>query len=118
MPTRSPNWIDFKNVRQSVSLEALLSRYGVQMHPSGRTTLRGQCPLPSHDPTKKAPSFIVNTGKNIWACHSQSCAQGRGGKIGGNTLDFVAAMEGCAIVEAGRRIMALSATCPPPANPQ
>ena len=93
MPTRSPNWIDFRNARQSVSLEALLSRYGVQMHPSGRNTLRGQCPLPSHDPTKKTPSFIVNTTKNVWSCHSQSCAKGRGGKIGGNALDFVAAME-------------------------
>lgn len=117
MPPRSPNWIDFKSARQSVSLESLLSRYGVQMHPAGKHTLRGCCPLPTHDPAKKAPSFIVNTAKNVWSCHSMSCAKDRGGKIGGNALDFVAAMEQCSIVEAGRRMIALSATLPPPTKP-
>ena len=117
MPSRSPNWIDLKSVRQSISLETLLSHYNIDLRRIGSNVLRGRCPLPSHDPQKKAASFIVNLTKNVWSCHSQGCASERGGKIGGNALDFVAAMERCSILEAGKKIQEWATTMPsrPPA---
>jgi DNA primase len=42
--------------------------------------------------------------KNAWACHSASCVTARGGRLGGNVLDFVAAMEGCPIREAALKL--------------
>jgi hypothetical protein len=45
-------------------------------------------------------SFSIDTVRNIWACHSQSCIAKRGGSIGGNILDFVAVMERSTIRDA------------------
>jgi len=39
--------------------------------------LRGRCPLPQHSSRESSESFIVNTGKNVWICHSQSCVAAR-----------------------------------------
>jgi DNA primase len=103
MDSRPGNWVDLKALKQSLSLEAILGRYGVELRRVGRT-LRGRCPLPTHDPHKIAQSFMVNTVKNVWACHSGSCQAGRNGKVGGNALDFVMLMENCSIAEAGRRL--------------
>ena len=36
----------------------------------------------------------------LGACHSTSCVVGRGGRVGGNVLDFVAYMESCSVREA------------------
>ncbi len=110
MPQHSPNWIDLKAVKQAVSIETALSRYNVTLRRIGSNVLRGPCPLPAHDPQKKGISFIANLVKNVWSCHSQSCAAGRAGKIGGNVLDFVAAMEGCSILEAAKKIQGWGAT--------
>jgi DNA primase len=38
-----------------------------------------------------------------WACQSQSCAKSRG-RVGGNVLDFVAAMEQCSVREAAIKL--------------
>jgi len=47
------NWIDFRTICQTVTMESVLRRYGV------------------HSP--KVPySLIVDTSKNVWACHSDS----------------------------------------------
>jgi len=46
----------------------------------------------------------VNTEKNAWACHSESCVAQRGGRIGGNVLDFIAWMERCSIRDAAVRL--------------
>src|ERR1035438_467360 len=98
------NWIDFRAIRQTVTMESLLHHYGVQVRRTDPQTLRGKCPLPEH--TSKAPySFIVDTTKNVWACHSDSCVAARDGRKGGNTLDFVTAMEKCSLREAGLKIM-------------
>ena len=106
----SPNWIDLKAVKQSVSIETALSRYNVTLRRIGSNVLRGPCPLPTHDPKKKGISFIANLVKNAWSCHSQSCAAGREGRIGGNVIDFVATMEGCSILEASKKIQGWGAT--------
>jgi DNA primase len=98
------DWVDFKAVKQTVSLEMAVACYGVMLRRVNRCYLRGRCPLPSHRSKRSNQTFIVNTDKNAWACHSDSCAGARGGRIGGNVLDFVAAMEKCSIRHAALRL--------------
>jgi DNA primase len=85
-------------------MEMVLANYGIHLHRLDDAYLRGRCPLPSHTSKGSRESFIVNTKKNAWACHSASCVAARGGRLGGNVLDFVAAMEGCAIREAAVKL--------------
>src|SRR5579871_1317694 len=86
----SDTFVDFKEIKQRVSIEDVLGRYGVQLRRVNQNSLRGRCPLPTHSSAKSAESFSAHTGKNIWACQSASCAEARQGKKGGNILDFVA----------------------------
>jgi DNA primase len=98
------SWVDFKTVKNVVSVEMVLAHYGVMLHRIDRCYLRGRCPLPSHASKSSRQSFIVNTEKNAWACHSDSCVAARGGRIGGNVLDFVACMESSSIRDAALRL--------------
>jgi DNA primase len=102
MPKAS-NWIDFRAVRQNVTMDAILERYGIHLRRISPEVLRGKCPLPSHS-SKSPYSFIVQTKKHVWSCHSSSCSAARNGRIGGNVLDFVAAMENCSIRDAAVKI--------------
>jgi DNA primase len=85
-------------------MEMALASYGIQLHRLDRDYLRGRCPLPVHSSKSSRQSFIVNTGKNAWACHSDSCVAARGGRIGGNVLDFISAMENCPVREAAQKL--------------
>ena len=98
------DWVDFRAVKASISMEMTLAHYGVMLHRLDRCYLRGRCPLPTHASKSSRQSFIVNTEKNAWACHSDSCAAARGGCVGGNVLDFVAFMESCSIRDAALRL--------------
>jgi DNA primase len=98
------NWVDFKAVKAAVSMEMVLARYGVKVRRSNQFYVRGPCPLPTHKTGDSNQSFGVNTSKNAWACQSQSCVAGRGGKKGGNVLDFVALMESCTIRDAALKL--------------
>jgi hypothetical protein len=112
------NWIDFRAIRQTVTMESLLEHYRVPVRRTDPRTLRGKCPLPGHT-SKDAYSFIVDTAKNVWACHSDSCVAARDGRRGGNTLDFVTAMENCSLREAALKITSWfdgAASPPPPAQ--
>jgi len=97
-------WVDFKALKQTVSMEMAVACYGVMLRRVNGSYLRGRCPLPTHRSKSSHQTFIVNTDKNAWACHSNSCAGARGGRIGGNVLDFVAAMENCSIRQAALRL--------------
>ncbi len=97
-------WVDFKVVKQVVSMEMALAAYGVRLHRVDAGYLRGRCPLPTHQSNKSSLSFGVSTDKNAWACHSDSCVAARSGRIGGNVLDFVAAMESCSIRDAALKL--------------
>jgi hypothetical protein len=46
----------------------------------------------------------VDTAKDVWACHSASCCEGRHGQVGGNVLDLVAWLEACSIRQAALRL--------------
>jgi DNA primase len=97
-------WVNFRAVKAAVSMEMALANYGVRLHRLDHAYLRGRCPLPPHTSKGSRESFIVNTEKNAWACHSDSCITARDGRIGGNVLDFISAMEGCTIREAALRL--------------
>jgi len=97
-------WVDFKAVKQVVSVEMALAYYGVMLRRIHSPYLRGRCPLPAHASKSSSHSFIVNTEKNAWACHSDSCVASRDGRTGGNVLDFVAAMERCSIRDAALKL--------------
>jgi len=91
------DWVDFRQVKEQVHLADVMRRYQVSLEVSGPHCLRGRCPLPTHSSKDSMLSFSINTAKNVWACHSQSCIGNRGGAIGGNVLDFIAVMERCTI---------------------
>ncbi len=105
-------WVDYRAVKAAVSMEMALASYGIQLHRLDRDYLRGRCPLPVHSSKSSRQSFIVNTGKNVWACHSDSCVAARGGRIGGNVLDFVSAMESCSIRDAALKLQDWFAVAP------
>ena len=97
-------WIDFRSIKQTVSISDILNHYGIALRPNGSDVLRGVCPMPTHSSNSCDVSFMVNLDKNVWACHSQSCVDARGGAVGGNILDFVCFMEGYSLRMAGRFI--------------
>src|ERR1019366_9420159 len=86
------NWVDFKAVKQSVTMEQILGRYGVKLKESGKE-LRGRCPIHQGDGTD---SFHANTEKNAFHCFSCQAK--------GNVLDLVAAMEKCSVRDAGLKL--------------
>ncbi len=102
----SSQWIDFAAIKGSVDIEQVLVHYGVRLKRVRKDYLRGLCPLPTHGSEQSRESFGVDTGRNIWACHSASCCQARHGKVGGNVLDLLACMEACSIREAALRLRA------------
>ena len=108
-------WVDFKAVKAAISVERALAYYGVGLRRGHGPYWRGRCPLPGHASKSSSQSFIVNTEKNAWACHSTSCVESRGGRIGGNVLDFVAAMEDCSLRDAALKLHDwFKVTSPPP----
>jgi hypothetical protein len=110
-------------LKQSIRIEQVLGFYGVELQRVGRHQLRGLCPLPTHGSQRSRLSFSVDTGKNVWACHSASCGKLRQGRVGGNVLDLVAWMEGCSLRQAALRLQEQSTapsalpTAPRPSPP-
>lgn len=102
--TLAENFVDFRAIKQLVSMKLVLDRYGVQLRKVNQHSLRGECPLPTHSSDTSKESFGVDTGKNIWACQSSSCSAARQGKKGGNVLDFVSIMESCSIRDAALKL--------------
>jgi DNA primase len=106
----SSQWVDFSALKGSVDIEPVLAHYRVRLKRVRKDYLRGFCPLPTHGSPQSRESFGVDTGRNVWACHSASCCQARQGKVGGNILDLVACMENCSIREAALRLRGWSDT--------
>ena len=100
----SSQWVDFAAIKGSVDIQQVLDHYRVRLKRVRKEYLRGLCPLPTHDSAQSRESFGVDTGRNVWACHSASCCQARQGKVGGNILDLVACMEACSVREAALRL--------------
>ena len=107
------DFVDFKTIKERVSMEMVLGRYDIQLRRVNHHSIRGQCPLPTHTSETSESSFSAQTQKNMWACQSTSCAANRAGKKGGNVLDFVAVMESCSIREAAVRLQNWFVSVPP-----
>jgi DNA primase len=95
---------DFKSLKQRISIDDVLARYGVKLRRAGPHTLYGRCPLPTHTSRQSRQSFSVNLSLQVWSCHSASCIAARDGRRGGHVIDLVAMMEGCGLREAGLRL--------------
>src|SRR5438105_12370476 len=88
------DWVDFRSVKQAVSMEMILKHYNLLNGlRKNKGELRGRCPIHQGDGER---SFQVSTAKSIFQCFS--C------KSRGNVLDFVAAMEKCSIREAALKL--------------
>jgi DNA primase len=89
------NWIDFEIVKRRVPITAALQRYHIDgLRRSGKTHLRGRCPL--HGGEGK-DTFHVDTVEQIFHCFS--C------QAGGSVLDLVAAIEHCGLREAAEQLL-------------
>src|ERR1700684_1335983 len=100
------DWVSFDEIKHTVSLQMAIERYGIQLRRVNATTLRGKWPLPSHRSENSTEVFTAPLTKGVggaWACQSQSCAKVRG-RVGGNVLDFVAAMEQCSVRDAAIKL--------------
>lgn len=100
-------YVDFKHVKEAVSLEMVLNHYGIALRKVNAKSLRGKCPLPMHGSESSNTSFTATLSKGLggaWACQSQSCVAARNGKKGGNALDFVATMEQCDLQTAAAKM--------------
>jgi len=87
-------FVSFAEVKRAVSMEAVLSRYGLlaDLTKKGRN-LAGPCPFCKGT---SARQFQVNLEKNAWYCF--------GCKQGGNVLDFVATREGVGVRAAALKL--------------
>jgi DNA primase len=100
------DWVSFDEIKRTVTLEMAIEHYGIRLRRVNAATLRGRCPLPTHRSDQSNESFTAALNKGpggAWACQSQSCAKARG-RVGGNILDFVAAMEQCSIRDAAIKL--------------
>jgi DNA primase len=84
-------FVDFRDIRARITMEQVLARYNLlDTFQRDGQVLIGPCPI--HRSTNQK-QFHVDTEKNIWTCFSEC-------KHGGNTLDFIAKMEGIPIHDA------------------
>lgn len=88
------DWVDFKAIKEAVSIEMVLDHYGVTGLRKSGDDLRGPCPIHSSSPTSR--EFSVNLSKNAFQCFH--C------KARGNVLDFVATMEKCSVKDAALKL--------------
>src|SRR5580700_6837186 len=100
------DWVNFDEIKKTVTLQMAIEHYGIPLRRMNANTLRGKCPLPSHGSETSNESFTATLNKGVggaWACQSKSCIRTRG-RVGGNVLDFVAAMEQCSVRDAAIKL--------------
>src|ERR1043166_7562747 len=91
MPTSRTDFVDFNQVKKSVSILQILEHYNLteKLRRSG-DSFSGSCPIHNGDnPTQ----FRVSISKNCWNCFGKC-------KGGGNILDLVSKKEGVTIRQA------------------
>ena len=100
------DWVSFDEIKKTVTLQMAIEHYGIPLRRMNTNTLRGKCPLPTHGSETSNESFTATLNKGVggaWACQSKSCIKTRG-RVGGNVLDFVAAMEQCSVRDAAIKL--------------
>ena len=108
MKNKGKNWVDYKEIKEKVTMEMVLAYYGVlaDLKESGKN-LVGCCPIHKGSNPRQ---FSVNTERNIFNCFG-NC------KSGGNVLDFVSKMEDISIRDAGLLLKKLYLADPPASQP-
>jgi DNA primase len=87
------SWVDFRAVKEAVSLEMVLRRYQIPGLCRRHGQLVGRCPIHRG---KRDDSFRASLSKNVFHCFACQAS--------GNVLDFVAAMQKCSLREAALRL--------------
>lgn len=90
-------WADYAIVKQQVSVEALLSHFGLGFKPQGND-FKLSCPF--HD-SSSPDSLSMNRKTGKFQCWSPTC------KAKGNVLDFAARMDNCSVSLAAVRLAKL-----------
>lgn len=92
-------FVDFAVVKQRVTMQQVLERYGIFKGLTGEGTQR-KGPSPFAANTRSGSrAFSVNLDKNVWMLFGK---QERGG---GNVIDFVMRKEGCGVREAALKLV-------------
>ena len=86
--------VDFKYLREQVTMEQVLQHLGLPTNLRGRgRPRRGPCPVHSH-PGAAERTFSVHLGKNVFQCFHAECA------VKGNVLDLWAAIHRLSLYDA------------------
>lgn len=95
----SETWVDYKQLKERVSLEQVLEHYGLLAELVRRgNTVTGKCPVHDGDNPRQ---FTANLVDNWWKCFSGNCTyRNDKGKVGGNQIDLVAGIEDCGFRDA------------------
>jgi DNA primase len=101
-------FVDFKALKTRVQMGDVLDALGVCLKRVNASSLKGDCPLPTHSSARRG-TFFVNDKKSVWYCHSDSCKK-NGNRAGGNIIDFVAAIRGLSAYDAARHLDSLFPT--------
>jgi DNA primase len=89
----SKHWVDFRAVKESVSLEAVLRHYRIPGLRRLHGQLQGRCPIHGGE---RQDSFRASLRKNAFQCFACQAQ--------GNVMDFVSAMEQCPLREAALKL--------------
>jgi DNA primase len=87
------NWVDFKAVKSSVTMQMVLDRYQINWLKKSGSELRGRCPIHKGDGPDAFKVSVAKNAFNCFSCHAR-----------GNVLDLVAAMEQCSVRDAGLKL--------------
>lgn len=87
------DWVDFKTVKQNVTIQQVLDRYEINWLRKTGDNLRGKCPIHKGEGER---TFHVSLAKNAFHCFSCHAK--------GNVLDLVAALEKVSVREAALKL--------------
>ena len=80
-------WVDYKALKQQVSILAVLQHFQIEIPPHQGSQIYRSCPLPNHaGDGDNSHAFSVNTEKNCWRCLTH-CGSG-------NALELFALLSG------------------------
>ncbi len=59
-------WVDFKAVKEAVSMEMILAHYGIDLRKVNQTSFRGNCPLPTHSDKATGHDLEGYQSDEVW----------------------------------------------------
>lgn len=92
-PGPAKEWVDFRAVKEAVSMEAVLRHYRVPGLRRLHGQLQGRCPIHRGERQDSFRASLHKSAFQCFACQAQ-----------GNVMDFVSAMEKCSLREAALKL--------------